>query len=238
MILSNKELGKYLRDIREQLGYSIYDVNKLCDISPSYLSLMENGKRKPSAIILKKIAPIYSLNYLDLYEKAGYIDLINDEKYISTGTTPDNIYDQLKNIGTMYISNTEMVKIPVLGVVKAGYDYLAQENWIGTIDVEKNIVNDGSEYFALKVVGDSMSPVLIQDDIVVIKKQNDFENGDIVVAIVNGNEATIKKGKKTDSSITLQPLNTAYDPLVFTYDEVKSIPVTVVGIVKQLKRDF
>lgn len=238
MILSNKELGKYLRDIREQLGYSIYDVNKLCDISPSYLSLMENGKRKPSAIILKKIAPIYSLNYLDLYEKAGYIDLINDEKYISTSTPPDNIYDQLKNIGTMYISNTEMVKIPVLGVVKAGYDYLAQENWIGTIDVEKNIVNDGSEYFALKVVGDSMSPVLIQDDIVVIKKQNDFENGDIVVAIVNGNEATIKKGKKTDSSITLQPLNTAYDPLVFTYDEVKSIPVTIVGIVKQLKREF
>ncbi len=128
--------------------------------------------------------------------------------------TSNDIYEQLKNIGTMYVSNTEMVKIPVLGVVKAGYDYLAQENWIGTIDVEKNIVNDGSEYFALKVVGDSMSPVLIQDDIVVIKKQNDFENGDIVVAIVNGNEATIKKGKKTDSSITLQPLNPSYDPLV------------------------
>lgn len=238
MILSNKELGKYLRDIREQLGYSIYDVNKLCDISPSYLSLMENGKRKPSAIILKKMAPIYSLNYLDLYEKAGYIDLINDEKYISTDSTPDDIYDQLKNIGTMYVSNTDMVKIPILGVVKAGYDYLAQENWIGSVDVEKNIVSDGSEYFALKVVGDSMSPVLIQDDIVVIKKQNDFENGDIVVAIVNGNEATIKKGKKTDSSITLQPLNPSYDPLVFTYDEVKSIPVTIVGIVKQLKREF
>lgn len=238
MILSNKELGKYLRDIREQLGYSIYDVNKLCDISPSYLSLMENGKRKPSAIILKKIAPIYSLNYLDLYEKAGYIDLINDEKYISTDSTPDDIYDQLKNIGTMYVSNTDIVKIPILGVVKAGYDYLAQENWIGSVDVEKNIVSDGSEYFALKVVGDSMSPVLIQDDIVVIKKQNDFENGDIVVAIVNGNEATIKKGKKTDSSITLQPLNPSYDPLVFTYDEVKSIPVTIVGIVKQLKREF
>ena len=238
MILSNKELGRYLRTIREQLGYSIYDVNKLCDISPSYLSLMENGKRKPSAIILKKIAPIYSLNYLDLYEKAGYIDLIEDEKQPAISSTSNDIYEQLKNIGTMYVSNTEMVKIPVLGVVKAGYDYLAQENWIGTIDVEKNIVNDGSEYFALKVVGDSMSPVLIQDDIVVIKKQNDFENGDIVVAIVNGNEATIKKGKKTDSSITLQPLNPSYDPLVFTYDEVKSIPVTIVGIVKQLKREF
>lgn len=100
------------------------------------------------------------------------------------------------------------------------------------------MVGNGDEYFALKVHGDSMSPVLIENDIVIIKKQNDFENGDIVVAIINGNEATIKKGKKTDSSITLQPLNTAYDPLVFTYDEVKSIPVTVVGIVKQLKRDF
>lgn len=164
-------------------------------------------------------------NYFDIKKS----DLVEDK---------DKLYEQLKNIGTMYVSNTEMVKIPVLGVVKAGYDYLAQENWIGTIDVEKNIVNDGSEYFALKVVGDSMSPVLIENDIVIIKKQNDFENGDIVVAVVNGNEATIKKGKKTDSSITLQPLNPSYDPLVFTYDEVKSIPVTIVGIVKQLKREF
>lgn len=80
MELSNKELGRYLKTIREGLGYSIYDVNKLCDISPSYLSLMENGKRSPSAIILKKLAPIYSLDYLDLYEKAGYVDLIEDEK--------------------------------------------------------------------------------------------------------------------------------------------------------------
>lgn len=131
-----------------------------------------------------------------------------------------------------------VTSIPILGTVKAGYDYLAQENWVGIIDVETSLVGNGNDYFALKIIGDSMSPVLIQDDIVVIKKQNDFENGDIVVAIVNGNEATIKKGKKTDSSITLQPLNPSYDPLVFTYDEVKSIPVTIVGIVKQLKRDF
>lgn len=79
-MLSNKELGLYLRTIRKELGYSTYDVNKLCDVSPSYLSLMENGKRKPSAIILKKLAPIYSLDYLDLYEKAGYIELIDAEK--------------------------------------------------------------------------------------------------------------------------------------------------------------
>lgn len=146
--------------------------------------------------------------------------------------------DQLKNIGAMYISNTNLVKIPILGTVKAGYDYMAQENWTGYVDVEKDIIKEGCEYFALKIVGDSMFPTLIEDDIVIIKKQDDFETGDIVVAIVNGDEATIKKGKKTDSSILLQPLNNSYEPLIFTYDEMKSIPVTVVGVVKQLKREF
>lgn len=83
-----------------------------------------------------------------------------------------------------------------------------------------------------------MFPVLIEDDIVVIKKQDDFESGDIVVAIINGDEATIKKGKKSENSILLQPLNTSYEPLIFTYDQMKSIPVKIIGIVKQLKREF
>ena len=130
-----------------------------------------------------------------------------------------------------------VVSIPVLGIVKAGYDYLAQENWIGTVDVDKKLADSG-ELFALKVHGNSMFPTLIEDDIVIIKKQDDFENGDIVVAIINGDEATIKKGKKSDTSILLQPLNNDYEPLIFTYDEMKSIPVTIIGVVKQLKREF
>lgn len=129
-------------------------------------------------------------------------------------------------------------EVPLLGTVKAGYDYLAQENWIGTIDVDASLVKDGSEYFALKVHGDSMSPVLVENDIVIVKKQDDFETGDIVVAIINGDEATIKKGKKTDNSILLQPLNNNYEPLIFTNDEMKTIPVKIIGIVKQLKREF
>ena len=130
-----------------------------------------------------------------------------------------------------------VVEIPILGTVKAGYDYLAQENWIGTIDIDKKLADSG-EFFALKVKGDSMAPVLIEDDIVIIKKQDDFENGDIVVAIVNGDEATIKKGKKSENKILLQPFNTNYDPLIFTEEEMDTIPVRIVGIVKQLKREF
>lgn len=136
-----------------------------------------------------------------------------------------------------YLGNP-VTKIPLLGVVKAGYDYMAQENWEGMIEVDKDVIKDGADYFALKIKGDSMSPVLIENDIVVIKKQEDFENGDLVVAIINGDEATIKKGRKNDTSIVLQPFNPNYEPLIFTNDEMKTIPVTIVGIVKQLKRDF
>lgn len=223
MQLSNEDLGKYLKYIRQKKGYSTYDVNRLCDISPSYLSLIENGKRKASAVILKTIAPVYDLDYLDLYEKAGYLDLIEDEEKSKY---------KVDKVGNPVVS------IPLLGIVKAGYNYLAQENWAGTIEVEKSLVGDGDEYVALKVKGDSMSPLLLEGDIVIVKKQNDFENGDIVVAIVNGDEATIKKGKKTENSILLQPFNNSYDPLIFTYDEMKTKPVVIVGVVKQLKRDF
>lgn len=144
---------------------------------------------------------------------------------------------ELKEIKLDKLGNP-VANVPLLGTVKAGYDYLAQENWIGTVEVDTNLIKDGSEYFALNVKGDSMFPVLIEGDIVIVRKQEDFENGDIVVAIVNGEEATIKKGKKTTTGILLQPLNTVYEPLVYTYDEMKTIPVIIVGIVKQLKREF
>jgi repressor LexA len=221
--MSLKELGQYLRNIRESLGYSTYDVNKLCDISPSYLSLLETGKRKPSAIILKKLAPIYNLDYIDLYEKAGFIDLAEKEKI------EKNKIDKLGN---------PIVSIPILGTVKAGYDYLAQENWIGSVDIDKSIVGNGQDYFALKVHGDSMSPVFMENDIVVIKKQDDFENGEIVVALINGEEATIKKAYKGTTGIELKAINPYYPPRVFTEDEIKTLPVTIIGTVKQLKRVF
>lgn len=222
-MLSKEELGLYLKRCRDIKDLSLREVDKLTGISYTHLNMIENGKRNVTPALLRTLANLYGLDYLDLYEKAGYIDLVNDEKR--------NKYkiDELGN---------PVKEVPLLGTVKAGYDYLAQENWIGTVDVDASLVKDGSEYFALKVHGDSMSPILIEDDIVIVKKQDDFETGDIVVAIINGDEATIKKGKKTDNSILLQPLNNNYEPLIFTNDEMKTIPVKIIGIVKQLKRDF
>lgn len=223
MEFSTKELAQYLRTIRENMGYSIYDVNKLCEISPSYLSLMENGKRRPSPIILKKLSSIYHINYNDLLIKAGFSDLVEDEK--------------ISKIKTDILGNP-VAPVPLLGAVKAGYNYLAQENWIGTVDVETSLVGDGKDYFALKVKGDSMAPVFIEGDIVIIKRQSDCENNEYAVVIINGDEGTLKKIKKTDSGIILQPLNPAYGPVMYTKEEMETIPIIIVGVVKQLKREF
>lgn len=141
-----------------------------------------------------------------------------------------------KNIKIDELGNP-VVSLPLVGTVQAGYDYLAQQNWIGTVDVSENIAR-AEEYFALKVKGDSMSPVFLEDDIVIIKKQNDCENNEYAIVLVNGDEGTLKKIKKTDAGIVLQPLNPAYEPIMYTYDEITSIPIVIIGIVKHLQRNF
>ncbi len=206
------DMGERLKELRLKKGATQEEVGKVINVTKPTIMKYEKGlveNLKRSSI--EKLAKYFEV-------APSYLMCLDENKT-----------DRLGN---------PVTSIPILGTVKAGYDYLAQENWIGTIDIETSLVCNGDEYFALKIHGDSMFPVLIEDDIVIVKKQNDFENGDIVVAIINGDEATIKKGKKSDSSILLQPLNSAYEPLIFTKDEAKTIPVTIMGVVKQLKREF
>lgn len=108
MEFSTLELAKYLKNIRESLGYSIYDVNKLCEISPSYLSLMENGKRRPSPIILKKLSSIYHINYNDLLTKAGFSELVEDEKKTKNN---DFRYANYNGINTDGLDENEIEEI-------------------------------------------------------------------------------------------------------------------------------
>lgn len=199
-------------------------------LSPSYINTLEkiyNPKTgKPYSIttdVAVELAKAMNMSIEDLLSK------LNDNQGFIVNADEWNNTDEFGN---------PIAHIPILGTVKAGYNYLARENHIGSVDVEKSLVGNGQDYFALKVHGDSMSPALIEGDIVIIKKQDDFESGDIVVALINGDEATIKKAKKNDNSILLQPLNPSYEPLIFTNEEMKSIPVTIIGIVKQLKREF
>lgn len=100
---------------------------------------------------------------------------------------------------------------PLLGIVKAGYDYLAGENIIGHVNIDKE-VPDPENYFALKVTGHSMEPVLYEDDIVVVHRQNDVESGQTAIILIDDEEATVKKIIKYDDYIELIAFNMAYCP--------------------------
>lgn len=80
MEMTPKEMGTYLKRLREKKGLSTREVYELSKVSNSYLSLVENGHRRASAVVLKKLAPVYNVDYLDLYVKAGYADLAEYEK--------------------------------------------------------------------------------------------------------------------------------------------------------------
>lgn len=80
MEMTPKEMGAYLKKIREEKGLSTREVYELSKVSNSYLSLVENGRRRASAVVLKKLASVYNIDYLDLYVKAGYADLAEYEK--------------------------------------------------------------------------------------------------------------------------------------------------------------
>ncbi len=133
--------------------------------------------------------------------------------------------------------NNQELKIPVLGVVKAGYNWLADENVIGYVSVnDKTLKGDG--FFAVQVKGISMVPEIYEGDIAIVKKQNDFENGDYVVALINGDEATIKKAYKNDTGLLLRPANNSVEPLIFTKEDIETLPVTIIGVVYNITRSF
>lgn len=112
---------------------------------------------------------------------------------------------------------------------------MAQENWEGTIDLDKKVADTG-EFFALRIKGDSMIPAFFEGDIVIIRKQNYCENNQFAVVIINGEEGTLKKVKKTDEGIILQPINPAYGPVMYTNKEIKEKPIAIAGVFQELRR--
>ncbi len=133
--------------------------------------------------------------------------------------------------------NNRGVKIPVLGRVQAGIPIDSIEEILDYEEIPENMASQG-EFFGLIIRGDSMFPKIVEDDVVIVRKQSDCDNGDIAVVLINGNEATIKKIKKTPSGITLVPLNVNYECMSYSIAEIESLPVTIIGKVVELRRKF
>ncbi|QIK69770.1 helix-turn-helix domain-containing protein [Erysipelothrix sp. HDW6C] len=126
---------------------------------------------------------------------------------------------------------------PVLGVVKAGYDLLADQHIEAYEQVSKQDYDRG-DYF-LRVKGDSMIGSRIYDgDLIFVKRVTDVESGDIAVVLINGDEATVKKVVKKDNLLILEASNPDYETRYYNAKDVAMIPIQIIGKVLNVRVTF
>ena len=147
--------------------------------------------------------------YLDVLEKGGYIKRGKGARNIKILKSP---YDNN--------NSSKTVRVPVVGYVSCGAPFLAEENIEKQIVISEKIAKPPYKYFILKAVGDSMNKAGINDeDLVLVRQQMTANNGDIVVALID-DEATIKQLRLHKDYITLEPNSTNADhcPIVLERD--------------------
>jgi len=131
----------------------------------------------------------------------------------------------------------EMMKVPILGTIAAGQPIEATETPDGTILVEKQHYGSNDIFYALRVIGDSMiEEGIFNSDIVIIKKQSSAENGQTVVAIIDDNEATLKKLYRLENRFKLVPANQNMLPFYRKEVEVRGVVVNIIRNLETQKK--
>ena len=201
---------------KELLDY-IKIVNKEHGISPSY----EEMKNKLS---LKSKSGIHRI--ISALEERGFIKkLANKARAIEIVTSEKNYTSKNENIA-------KVIEIPLYGKIAAGTPIEAISNISSFISTPDNMINKG-EHYALEISGESMIGSGINDkDIAIIKRSSSAINGQIVVALVDKTEATLKKLKKTSSNIVLLPSNDLYQAQSYEPSRVQ-IQGILVGLMRK-----
>lgn len=151
-------------------------------------------------------------------------------------TTPEYIlgWDAPQNLEPF---DTDGLKyVPIIGKVAAGISCLAEDNIIGYEPVQNSDINKNEQYAFLKVTGDSMYPVFMEGDLVLIRIQSSVDSGSYAVVTIDNEDGVIKRVVYDSDFIELQSINPMYPPRRFENEEVTRI--RVFGIVKEIKRKF
>lgn len=186
-----------LKKLRESKRLTVRELSELVGISYSTISKIENGDTQFNNEYIKIFTEFFDVS-------ADYL-LGLPSKAIPF------------NDGTFK-------PVKILGSVKAGNPEDMLDNFLGYLVAN---VDDPDNHFYLEVSGDSMSPTFEEGDYVLVKFTQDINNNDIVVAGMNGSEATVKRYKKIGSDCFLFPDNENYEPLKLT-DELEPFVVGVV----------
>ena len=195
-----------LKELRKGKGLTQVELAKQIGIGQSGYSDWERGITRIDSESLAKLSALFSVS-------VGYI-LGEDE----------NVRESFR-------------RVPVLGSVPAGIPIEAIEDIIEWEEIPASMCAGDKEYFALEVKGDSMWPDYLPGDIVIVQRQPCCESGDVCVVYVNGYDATLKQVKVDENGyVSLIPQNPEYPPRTYSPDEVQSLPVTICGVVVELRR--
>ena len=209
-------MGKFqniLKSLRVAKGLTQDELSKQLNISRSTIGMYEKGAREPDFETLELIADYFNV----------------DTDYLLGRTAK-----------TTYIPSSALrkgVSINVLGRVAAGIPIDAIEEVIDTEEITEEMAKTG-EFFGLKIKGNSMEPRIYENDVVIVRQQNDAESGDVVIATINGDEATCKRLRKYRDGIELISNNPSYEPMFFSNEEILSKPVRIIGKVVELRGKF
>lgn len=157
----------------------------------------------------------------------GYLEKIEAKGYIRKDPTKPRAIEILERDEDSIFVSKKTLDVPIIGKVTAGAPILAVENIEDTYPVPLDLV-EGNDVFMLKVQGESMIDAgILSGDLVLVKKQNDANNGDIVVALIEEEEATVKTFYKEKNMIRLQPENQIMTPI---FSKNVSILGKVIGL--------
>lgn len=206
--------GERLKQLREKEGLTQPELAKLVGVGATAIANYEAGSRNPKFEIEEAIADFFNVS----------LDYLRGK---SDKSAPINIFVEADSL-------IKAIRIPVLGDVAAGIPIEAVEDIIDYEEIPAELAEQG-QFFGLRIKGDSMEPRICEGDVVIVKKQEDADTGDIVIACVNGDSATCKRLIKYPDQIVLMPLNNKYDPLIFTMEDIKNTPLTIIGKVVELR---
>ncbi len=221
-------LGDIIKDFRNNNKISMDVFSEKSGISKAYISLLEKNKHPktgkpiaPSIQVIKQVSDAIGMDFDTLFSKIDGDVSLNKES-----TSFEN--QTLKKRG---------VSIKVLGHVAAGIPIEAITDILDTEEISEELAKTG-EFFGLKIKGDSMTPTICNGDIVIVRQQDDAETGDIVIATINGDEATCKRLRKYQGGIELISINPGFKPFEFTNKEILEKPVRIIGKVVESRRKF
>lgn len=199
-----------IAQLRKQKGLNQQQLGRAMGAAQNTISNWENGKRDPDHETCIRLADFFNvtLDYL-----LGNSDFIAES------------------------ASAKSILIPVLGKVQAGIPIEAVEEILDYEEISSELARTG-EFFALQIRGNSMEPKFSEGDVVIVRKQDDADTGDIVVVLVNGDDATVKKLKKMPDGIMLIPNNPAFEPLYYSAKEINELPVRIIGKVVELRAKF